>query len=146
MSWCSWASIFEGEHTFPTRVALPVEIRRREPRPDRKLYSMSLLLGIIVLRCKGPPYVPFASYQLNIASFHTLLDISPPQHPDISSIQLHCSCSLLSLHLYLSGVPQYTTKDCVVFVWLVDHTDPSCSVIQLPQSCGKRGKECSVIV
>lgn len=50
------------QSTFPTRFALPVRKRRRGPRPDRKLFSMSLFLGIIVLRLRGPPYIPGASY------------------------------------------------------------------------------------
>lgn len=92
------------QKTLPTGCALPARLWKREPRPDRKLRSMSLLLGIIVLRLRGPPYVLCPSYQLDIASLHTLLDVSPSQHPDVSSIQLNCSCSLFSLHLYLSRV------------------------------------------
>lgn len=32
-----------------------------------------------------------SSYQLNISPFHTFLDIPPPQDPDVSAIQVHCS-------------------------------------------------------
>jgi len=110
------------------------------------LYVMSLLLGIIGLRLRGPPHIPPSSYQLDISFLNTLLDVSPSQHPDVTSVQLHCSCSLFSLHLYLSSVPQYTTEGCVVLVWLIDHTNSSCGIVQLPQACGKRRKECSVVM
>lgn len=107
---------------------------------------MSLLLGIIVVRLAIRAGGPSHSYQLDVTSFHRLFDISPPQHPDIAPIEFHSASSLFSLHLHLPCIPQYTAENCVVFIRLVNHTNPTGSVVQLSQTCGERRQKSSVVM
>jgi hypothetical protein len=107
---------------------------------------MSLLLGIIVVRLAVRPGGLSHSYQLDVSSFHRLFHVSPPQHPNITPIEFHNPSSLFSLHLHLPCISQYTTEDCVVFIGLVNHTNPTSGVVQLPQTCGERRQKSSVIM
>lgn len=86
------------------------------------------------------------SYQFDVSHFHTFPYISPPQHPDVSTVKLHALHSLLALHINVPSVSQDATEHCIILVRSVDHTDPTRGIVEFSKTCRERGEESCVVM
>lgn len=84
----------------------------------------------------------YPSYQLNIPLPHQFFHLTPPQDPNVSSLQLN-----VFVHdSFDVAVPQHSAEDCSVFVGSVDHADAAACIVKFLEVCGKEGEEGAVVV